>query len=189
MPWPPRFLFTSGRLSIDFVITGGEGERARFERWHTPSDFADWARACPDLEVSAEVSRRELSEAWELREAIWAGAQAVIHGGALPGEIEDVLNRNAARPPLVPAIVEGEATWAGTPTGRQVLSTVSRDAIDLFGTEMRSRLRECANPRCGLLFVDLSRPGNRRWCTMRRCGNLNKLARHRTGRGLADENE
>lgn len=70
-----------------------------------------------------------------------------------------------------------------------MLATVSRDAIELFGTELRERLRECENPECALLFVDLSRPRRRRWCTMRRCGNLNEIARYRTGRGLADDGD
>jgi predicted RNA-binding Zn ribbon-like protein len=74
------------------------------------------------------------------------------------------------------------------PTAAQILSNVSRDAIELFGTGLRARLRECRNPNCGLLFVDLSRPGKRRWCAMRRCGNLNKIARYRTGYGITDSN-
>jgi CGNR zinc finger/Bacteriocin-protection, YdeI or OmpD-Associated len=66
-----------------------------------------------------------------------------------------------------------------------VLSAVARDAIDVFGTAaVRARLRRCSNPLCALLFVDSSRPGKRAWCTMRRCGNLSKLARYRTGRPL-----
>ncbi|MER9651090.1 CGNR zinc finger domain-containing protein [Mesorhizobium sp. M0199] len=34
-------------------------------------------------------------------------------------------------------------------------------------------------PRCGWLFVDISRGGKRRWCNMRVCGNREKVARHR----------
>lgn len=47
------------------------------------------------------------------------------------------------------------------------------------------RIRKGANPQCGLTFVDTSRPGKRRWCSMDRCGNMMKLRtyreRHRRG--------
>ena len=39
------------------------------------------------------------------------------------------------------------------------------------------RLRSC--PRCGWLFLDTSRGGRRRWCSMRVCGNREKVSRHR----------
>jgi predicted RNA-binding Zn ribbon-like protein len=187
MPWPPQFLFIAGRLSIDFALTGGEGERAYWERWQSPEDFADWARACPALAVDVPVSQRDLIHARELREAIWFGAQAVLRGEDTPPEVQELLSRFAEQPGLVPVMQASQMRWLN-PKARQVLSSVSRDAIELFGTPARSRLRECRNPNCGLLFVDSSRPGKRLWCTMRRCGNLNKIARYRTGHGIIESN-
>ncbi|BCK56159.1 hypothetical protein NWFMUON74_39310 [Nocardia wallacei] len=52
--------------------------------------------------------------------------------------------------------------------------------IEGFFTLPRERLRSC--PRCGWLFLDTSRGGKRRWCSMRVCGNREKVSRHR---GLA----
>jgi predicted RNA-binding Zn ribbon-like protein len=40
----------------------------------------------------------------------------------------------------------------------------------------------CAAEDCAFLFVDASRPGTRRWCSMQRCGNLAKIRTHREGR-------
>jgi predicted RNA-binding Zn ribbon-like protein len=59
------------------------------------------------------------------------------------------------------------------------MATIARDAIELFTSDHAGRIRECANPRCILLFVDTSRPGKRRWCSMDRCGNLAKTRRYR----------
>ena len=36
----------------------------------------------------------------------------------------------------------------------------------------------CANPDCVLWFLDTSRPGTRRWCSMAACGNRDKAIRH-----------
>jgi predicted RNA-binding Zn ribbon-like protein len=40
------------------------------------------------------------------------------------------------------------------------------------------RIRGCANPECVLWFLDTSRPGTRRWCSMASCGNRDKAVRH-----------
>jgi hypothetical protein len=40
--------------------------------------------------------------------------------------------------------------------------------------------------RCSLLFVDTSRSGRRRWCSMERCGNRAKVAAHRRRRKESD---
>ncbi|MDQ3701937.1 MAG: CGNR zinc finger domain-containing protein, partial [Chloroflexota bacterium] len=179
MGWPPRFIFISGRLAIDFAQTGGEGGRARWERWHTVDDLAEWAQACPQLRITPAVTPRELADARALREAIWASAQSLLRGAPLPPDAAGVLCRTAAPPSLVPALYDGTMGWAPGATGEQVLSSVARDAIELFGTALNARLRECQNSACALLFVDQSRPGKRAWCTMRRCGNLSKVARYR----------
>ena len=41
------------------------------------------------------------------------------------------------------------------------------------------RLRKCAAPDCGTLFLDVSKTGRRRWCSMANCGNRNKVQRFR----------
>lgn len=42
------------------------------------------------------------------------------------------------------------------------------------------RFRKCAAPDCGALFLDVSKTGRRRWCSMANCGNRNKVRRFRT---------
>ena len=62
------------------------------------------------------------------------------------------------------------------------LSSIARDAIDLLAGPLGHRIRVCAAEDCAFLFVDASRPGTRRWCSMQRCGNLAKIRTHRQGR-------
>lgn len=40
------------------------------------------------------------------------------------------------------------------------------------------RIRSCDHPDCDLWFLDTSRNGTRRWCSMERCGNRAKAKRH-----------
>ena len=51
--------------------------------------------------------------------------------------------------------------------------------IELLSGPLAERFRECASDNCPLVFVDASRPGSRRWCSMERCGNRNKIRAHR----------
>jgi predicted RNA-binding Zn ribbon-like protein len=66
------------------------------------------------------------------------------------------------------------ARWRDPEAVTSVLAMLS---IEAFFTLPRDRLRSC--PRCGWLFLDTSRGGQRRWCSMRVCGNREKLSRHR----------
>jgi predicted RNA-binding Zn ribbon-like protein len=177
--WPPRFLFIAGRLCLDFLHTGGKGTRARWERWGSARELADWMESCPQLRVRPALSGADLGSARELREAIWHGAQAVLRQEPVPATSVHAINAAAAEAPLVPALHRGTSAWTAGATGPQVLSTVARDAVELFGGELREKLRACRNPRCFLLFVDQSRSGRRAWCNMGRCGNLEKISRYR----------
>jgi predicted RNA-binding Zn ribbon-like protein len=177
-----RFIFISGRLCIDFTQTGGETEvHAYWERFHQPSDVADWFAESPLQLNKVQVSPKEFKAALSLREAIWRVAQAIRqHEVLLSGDI-DIINRVALAPDLAPQLAPRglNTTWRSPATATEALSTIARDAIDLFSGELRSRIRECANPKCGLMFVDTSRPGKRRWCLMKRCGNILKTTRYR----------
>lgn len=44
------------------------------------------------------------------------------------------------------------------------------------------RVRRCASPECVLHFLDTSKNGTRRWCSMAVCGNRAKAARHQARR-------
>ena len=177
-----RFIFVAGRLSIDFTQTGGEtGKRAYWERFHQPSDLSDWLAASPLQLHGVQVSPEEFNAALSLREAIWRAAEAIRQSNAPSPEDVDTINRVAATPDLSPQLVlKGlEQVWGSPITASAALSLIARDAIDLFAGELRSRIRACENPNCGLMFVDTSRPGVRRWCLMKRCGNMAKTSRYR----------
>jgi len=57
-----------------------------------------------------------------------------------------------------------------------VTAVLAMHSIEGFFTLPRERLRSC--PRCWL-FLDTSRGGKRRWCSMQVCGNREKVSRHR----------
>ena len=50
-------------------------------------------------------------------------------------------------------------------------------AIELV-RDRANRVRSCEHPKCVLWFVDTSKGGRRRWCSMDTCGNRAKAQRH-----------
>ena len=150
-----RFIFIAGRLCIDFTQTGGEtGLRAYWERFHSSSVLADWLAESPLQLHGVQVSPEEFNTALTLREAIWRVAQAIRQNETPLAKDIDIINSAAAAPDLPPQLTpEGlQAVWHSPATATAALSTIARDSIDLFCGELRSRIRECENPNCRLMF-------------------------------------
>ncbi|MFF2541375.1 CGNR zinc finger domain-containing protein [Kitasatospora sp. NPDC058063] len=177
-PGGSRFHFDPGALCLELLTTGGPGPYARYEVLHRPADLAAWLPPSR-LRLPADavrISPAELTATRTLRDALWHLAAARAHGR--PGEPEDytVLNRAAEHPPLVPRIApDGTAAAPPPADGAQLASTLARDAIALLTGPYADRIRECGAHDCRLIFVDTSRPGRRRWCSMERCGNRHKV--------------
>ncbi len=179
------------------MATGGEAERRVFETLHSPDDLVRWLAGSPLAVDPAAVvlGDDDLAAAKRLREALWEITSRRARGGAsapVPATYVTALNRAAAAPPLVPVVSPGTGGdrrgWAAPVTGPAACSTLARDAIDLLTGPAADRIRQCAGDTCALVFVDTSRPGRRRWCSMTRCGNLHKqrLHRSRLASGVSD---
>ncbi len=64
------------------------------------------------------------------------------------------------------------------------LRRVIRSAAELLTSDRLGRVKVCPGEGCGWLFLDLSRNGSRRWCSMENCGNREKARRfYRRHRG------
>lgn len=125
----------------------------------------------------------QISELVELREAIWAVANAASAGHELPPDAVEILNRTAAHPLAVPRLDARSATvtLVADDPFQTALATLARDAIDLIGSPLRTHIKACGQPDCRMLFLDMSRSSRRRWCSMDRCGSRAKgeTFRHR----------
>jgi predicted RNA-binding Zn ribbon-like protein len=174
-----RRRFRTGRPCLDFAHTGGEGAWAVCELLHEPADVARFLGVVIGVD-GLRARRADLPALRRLRAAITRAALAATEGAPLDPADLTAINEAAARPPLVPRLTGDGASALMAGTTPQALSTLARDAIDLFSSPLAGRIRVCAAEDCGLLFVDASRPGRRRWCSMERCGDR---AKKRTARG------
>jgi predicted RNA-binding Zn ribbon-like protein len=179
--WPSGavFPFDAGALCLELLTTGGERNHPGFEILRSAEDFAGWLATCRLRLGDVKVADDDVPAARQLRKAVWAAALAKTAGRALPRPSVGMINELAAPAPPTPLLAGERRSWAIAATGAQAVSAIARDAIDLFGGPYAARVRECAAANCALVFVDLSRPGRRRWCSMERCGNRAKQrARH-----------
>jgi predicted RNA-binding Zn ribbon-like protein len=173
------FRFRGGRVCLDFVATVGWRHRpVPVERLGTPADLGRWLSAINLTSSRTRPSAADLEQAYELREAIWRLARAVLDGRRFAARDLRTLNSVATAPVRRPALTsDGAVTWVDAGV-RGALAEIARDAVALFGSDT-SRLKECARPDCSLLFVDDSRAGRRRWCSMEACGNRAKTRAYR----------
>lgn len=183
-----RFIFVSGRPCLAFCATVGERWRRGFERLRTPGDLARWYAQASVASAPVPVTGADLGHARALREAVYRIATALIGQRAPAASDEEIISLAAAAPPPVPRMGRGMSlTPAGPDPAASALSAVARDAIGLFTSPDAGRLRECASPECGLLFLDLSRPGRRRWCSSNACGSKARSAAYRQRRASAGD--
>jgi predicted RNA-binding Zn ribbon-like protein len=175
-----RFHWKSGRLCLDFVATVGERWRRSFERLINKEDLARWIVETGMVQTAPAVSGGQLREGRVLREAINRLARPGVEPE--PGDREEV-NRWAARAPIAPQLTtEGKLVWTAARPVEAVFAAIARDAVDLLTGPLAARIRECGAPDCALLFVDTSRPGQRRWCSTEACGNRTRTRAYRQRR-------
>lgn len=131
------------------------------------------ARISPDSVVSpaSEETARALRHA---RQVIRSVAERPSSSQALDafnrllrrGRRERVLTATA---PLTRVVVDSPE-WT-------VPWLAADEYVDLVATRP-GRVKQCVHPDCVLWYLDTSRSGTRRWCSMSLCGNRAKATRH-----------
>ncbi|WP_217242275.1 ABATE domain-containing protein [Streptomyces sp. AC555_RSS877] len=178
------YRFDPGALCLELLTTGGPGPYRRYEVLHEPADLAAWAdRSRLTPTPALNISQAEVADMRGLRDALLRVIIAHTRGELHPPRDLEAINEAAARPAMAPAITPaGKRQWAGTLIGTHLAATVARDAVELLTGPFAHRIRTCAAEDCHLIYVDTSRPGRRRWCSMEHCGNRHKVralrARH-----------
>lgn len=169
------FLFRSDSLSLDFASTlSGRLKKEQRELLGTPRDLSRWLIAAG---LSTDVffpTESELLEARRLREALYSLARSCIESAPFDAEDRAVVNRWARELPPAPQLNERGLSLANLGIA-SCLATIAREGVELFGGPLAARVRNCSREGCGVLFVDSSPSGKRRWCSMSACGNKMKV--------------
>ncbi|EMH2963976.1 ABATE domain-containing protein [Burkholderia multivorans] len=179
-------------LSIDFANTlYWRGTEPPTETLRTIDDLLAWCRdqagvpACVADACRAGIDDGPagLAHALALREALYR--LFLAQAEQREPQAEDLKQVGAflaeASPRVALARVDGRYAWRIEPPGATLgalLSPVLWSATDLLGGVRLAKVKRCANDACQWLFVDDSKNGSRRWCSMSSCGNRAKAYRH-----------
>ena len=170
-------------LCLEFANTRyWRGQANPTETLNGPEELAAWAAGQVAKDARA-LSRREFERALEVRETIYRVFDATTRG-KLPAAADlQALNEQLAAAPARSTLKRERSGFAWDVDMRSSsalaqLAPVLWSAGDLLTGNKLDRVKRCANPDCGWLFLDDSRAGKRRWCSMSACGNRAKARRH-----------
>jgi predicted RNA-binding Zn ribbon-like protein len=177
-----EFLFLGGRHCLDLTATVGARLGVPTERLRTPQDLANWLVEAGLAEQSPAASQRDLAQARTLREAIYETIKRRLAGQPPgPGHLA-IINNWAGQPPPRAWLQADDGRLLArqeTATVAALMAGLARDAVAMLGGPLADRIRACAAEDCALLFLDNSRAGRRRWCSMGTCGARDKMAAYR----------
>jgi predicted RNA-binding Zn ribbon-like protein len=173
------FRFRGGSLALDFTATLAARKREQTrELLETPRDLARWFAAAGLAVHEVNVTEHDLAAARALREALYRLALARVGGAPLPAADRRLLNRHAALATPAPRLDAAGMHWSRAETPA-LLAAIARAGVELLGGPLADRVRQCSGRWCAILFVDMSRSGHRKWCSMSGCGNKAKVATFR----------
>jgi predicted RNA-binding Zn ribbon-like protein len=170
-----EFRFNSGRLCLDLAATVRRRASHANDVLATTGASGRWLHCAGLFQQSPALSESEEASLRQLREAIWELVTGSLQG-EFPAHAVSVVN-DAARYPLATPQLDcatGTVSVVSDDPLATAISLIARDAIDLVSGPLRIRVKTCDQPDCRMLFLDTSPAGQRRWCSMQRCGSRAK---------------
>jgi predicted RNA-binding Zn ribbon-like protein len=186
---------SGGALCLDFTNTVHcYGCADLGEYLNTYHDLVAWSRQVGTItdDEAKTLSRRAAGHpveaksahrrAIELREAIYRIFTIALKRQSPAQEDLAVFNNHLGAAMMRSQIVKTQEGFYWDMSGNKanldwILNPVIRSAADLLVSEDLRRVKKCADPICGWLFLDISRNRSRRWCDMADCGNRAKAGR------------
>jgi predicted RNA-binding Zn ribbon-like protein len=192
-----------GRVALDFVNTlDPRSGPAPTEFLRSPEDLVAWcahtgvleaveaARVLREVRRHPHRARRVFKAALQVREAMFRTFAAVARRQP-PAHADLAIIARAYRGGLERASLRRSGPayeWVPSAHAKleEPLWAVARDAMDLLTSPLLKRVRMCPGLNdCGWLFLDETKNGSRRWCSMEGCGNRVKARRQAARRTLA----
>jgi predicted RNA-binding Zn ribbon-like protein len=130
-----------------------------------------------------EEARRVLASTAKLREALAKVLYGRIDGTRPPaGQIqvlEHQFHAAAQHRRLLAREAHLEWSWSGLERKAEIpLWMLAQAASELLVSSDAELIKDCGDPTCRWLFLDVSKNHTRRWCDMKTCGNRMKARRH-----------
>lgn len=185
------FFWVAHQPALDFVNTLAAGPAGPLELLPSDAELWRWARTAGLARSAPAAPRAGLDPAIaRLRAALRELFEAVCAGKPAPRKALEQLNEALALPGarlrLAQRAGRFERVRASPATNAELQRALADSAAELLASAAAQRVRRCAGVGCVLLFLDVSKSGQRRWCSMSGCGNRAKVRAHyRRARGRA----
>jgi len=190
--WGDGFLFVANSLALDFLNTRPVQNGTPVEllsdfkalvRWFQAAGLVG-SREARDLAgkwAESAKARRVVEQIQEFREQLRGEVLWWEDGNTPHQEVIEQINALLWGHPMRSKLkLTGPnvsiQNWFPIDTPEDLLAPLSQSAANLFALAERRRVHKCANADCVLHFRDTSKKGTRRWCSMRSCGNRQKVA-------------
>ncbi len=155
----------SGGVWLDLLVTVRHVYGpAPFDRLENADLLGVWL-AREGLRPLADPTGADLTRARDLREALRGLGLATVR--SMPWPVEDVAVVNDVLADDRPLVLEG-AGIRPPASARAALARIAREAVQHLSGPVAAELGQCADPDCGMLFVDPA--GRRKWCSAQVCG-------------------
>lgn len=178
--------FIAGHVALDFVNTAEErGHPDAGDVLRAPADLVQWGRRYDLLARSIRSSddQAELRRALAARELLYALFSNRVHDrAASDADLRRLasLAAEAYRTAILTPISDGQLAWRWSPSELATIRHVAvTTAVNLLSSQAPAALKQCPGDHCGWFFLDTTKRGNRRWCSMSECGQDAKNARRR----------
>lgn len=188
--WVDGFLFVGNQLALDFLNTKPVQDGEPLELLPDFPALLRWYKAAGLLsgrEVASLKSewgntpqtQQTLESLRAFRERLRKQVLNWEEGGTIRRSVLDEINRLMADHPMSAQLRAANGSISYEPLFKPrepsgLFAPIAQSAAMLFASADRNRVRKCAH--CILHFVDTSKKGTRRWCSMQLCGNRLKVA-------------
>jgi len=188
--WRDGFLFVGNLLALDFLNTCPVQNGKPMELLPDFRALLRWFQAA-ELLTSPEVeslwqrygqsaqAQRAVTAMRKLRERLRKDVLAWERRATVRQTTIDELNRLMAEHPMLTRLetrnsASSTKLWFEPRRPEDLFAPLAHSAAALFANVDPNRVRKCG--RCVLHFLDTSKKGTRRWCSMQLCGNRFKVA-------------
>ena len=185
-----------GNAALDFVNTASDWATDPVDRLGGPAGLGIWAgvaglldeedleRMRREIDENEECANRLFEEALVLRSALYRIFLAAGAGEAARQDDLDILNAWKVRAARHCEIRQDENGFRRrcadeAPALERAMRLIVEAAEELLLHGRLDRLRSCGGDDCEWMFLDQSKNGKRRWCSMATCGNEHKVKQFR----------
>jgi predicted RNA-binding Zn ribbon-like protein len=192
--WRGGYLFVGNRLALDFLNTSLVSNGETIELLTNAAAVARWM-AHADLLTEKEA--KKLEQAWEhspraskavlavrrFRDRLRQAVFAFEAGSGVSADFIDELNSLLRNHPVYREVkADGNGGYTQTQSFEpqlpdDLLGPLAEETMMLLAGVTAERVRKCEG--CPVHFLDVSKKGSRRWCSMSLCGNKVKVAAYR----------